>query len=45
MPVELSSAEYAGENWDALIVTTKGDEKSEDEFEAYVPPDEKVHRD
>ena len=47
MPVRVKFlAEYAGENWDALIVTTKGDEKSEDgEFEAYVPPDEKVHRD
>lgn len=37
-------AELAGDNWDALIVTTKGETKEEG-VAAIVPPDEKVHRD
>ena len=36
-------AELAGDNWDALIVTTKGETK--EEGGVLVPPDEKVHRD
>ena len=38
-------AEYAGDNWDALIITTKGETKEEAEVSVITPPDERVHRD